>query len=474
MQTIPSVALDNLPDVLDVVVLGAGGAGYPGALFLARAGKLVLMIDPVGNMGGNCLAEGCVPSKAVREAALLKRASERWSHFGLQGAGAEVDWSAVLAHKDRVQEIRYAQHRQEILSSGVLFVQGQGAISAPTRVRVTAADGSVREVGFRHLMLATGSQPVRLPIPGAELALTSRDLFRLGANMAQPEHLVVVGGGYIGVETASMLQAFGSNITILEFSRRVLVGFDEQLAGFLQQQLAQRVRIEVSAQVSRIERFGRSMKVYYRQQGKELEIEGDAVLMATGRAPVLPDGVERLGLTLERGYVSVDDTIRSSNPQVWAPGDVNGRSMLFHSAVRQSVVAAHNIVAGGLPVDRMNFAAVPMTVFTEPELAHIGLDVERAQAMYGAENVTHTHYDYQEDSRAQIYGETHGFIKLVFHRHSTKLLGAQIAGMDAAHLIAPLAQALSQGLDAEAIAKTVFPHPMISEGIAKAARALWP
>lgn len=474
MQTIPSVVLETLPDVLDVVILGAGGAGYPGALFLARAGKSVLMVDPIGNTGGNCLAEGCVPSKAVREAAVLKGASRHWSQFGLRGAGAEVDWRAVLAHKDRVQDVRYAQHREEIIASKISFVHGHGVVSAPTRVRILAADGATREVGFRHLMLATGSQPVRLPIPGAELALTSRDLFRLGADLPQPEHLVVIGGGYIGVETASMLQEFGSKVTILEFSSRVLLGFDDELAEFLQQHLGQRIRIETSAQVSRIEQVGQRLRVVYQQQGKTLAIEGDAVLMATGRAPVLPEGVAQLGLTLERGYISVDDAVRTSNPHVWAPGDVNGRSMLFHSAVRQSLVAAHNIAAGGLPVDRMDFGAVPMTVFTEPELAHIGLTVERAEVLYGAENVTHTRYDYLEDSRAQIYGEAEGFIKLVFHRHSTQLLGAQIAGMDAAHLIAALAQAMSQGLDAEAIAKTVFPHPMISEGIAKAARALWP
>ena len=193
--------------------------------------------------------------------------------------------------------------------------------------------------------------------------------------------------------------------------------------------------------------------------------------MATGRVAVLPEGVEHLGLAMERGHVKVDDTLRTSNPQVWAPGDVNGRSMLFHSAVRQSLVAAHCIAAGGQAVDRMPFHAVPMTVFTEPELAHAGQTAAQAEAAIGADAVAVMRYDYAEDSRAQIYAETQGFIKLVFNRQDARLLGAQIAGMDAAQLIAPLALALEQGLGAKALADTVFPHPMLSEGINKAARA---
>ncbi len=467
-----STPLNALSDDVDVLVLGAGGAGYPGAFFLAQAGRSVLMVDPIGNLGGDCLAEGCVPSKAVREAALVRSLADKFDGFGLRGGKPVVDWGAVLAHKDRVQNTRYEQHAREIAAGGVAFVQGRGVIVAPGRARIDAGDGSgSREVRFRQLILGTGSTPARLPILGADLALTSHDLFRLGADLPLPQHLVIIGGGYIGVETASMLQALGAQCSILEYAPQVLPGFDAELASFLHASLSQRVRIECSAQVLSIARDGDGYHVRYKQGGGERSLQGDAVLMATGRVAVLPEGVEHLGLAMERGHVKVDDTLRTSNPQVWAPGDINGRSMLFHSAVRQSLVAAHCIAAGGQAVDRMPFHAVPMTVFTEPELAHAGQTAAQAEAALGADAVAVMRYDYAEDSRAQIYAETQGFIKLVFNRHDARLLGAQIAGMDAAQLIAPLALALEQGLGAKALADTVFPHPMLSEGINKAARA---
>jgi dihydrolipoamide dehydrogenase len=473
MNSDVSTPLAKLPATVDVLILGAGGAGYPAAFFLDRAGLSVAMIDPIGNLGGDCLAEGCVPSKAVREAALVCGLADKYAHFGLRGAKVGADWRAVLKHKDRVQQTRYDQHREEIAASTVRFVKGRGTIIAPDRARLEAADG-VREIGFRHLILATGSRPARLPIAGAELAITSHDLFRLGADLPQPRHLVIIGGGYIGVETAAMLQALGSAVTILEYAPQLLPGFDAELAAFLHAGLARRVRIMVSAQVTGIVKKDDGYAVHYRCDGRECAVTGDAVLMASGRVPVLPDGAEHLNLRLEHGHVVVDETLRSSNPRVWAPGDVNGRSMLFHSAVRQSLVAAHCIAAGGQAVDRMHFAAVPMTVFAEPELAHVGLTATQAEAAYGAAAVAVARYDYAGDARAQIYGETGGFIKLVFDRRTARLLGGQIAGIDAAQLIAPLALAVEQGLGAAALAATAFPHPMISEGIARAARAFRP
>jgi dihydrolipoamide dehydrogenase len=286
--------------------------------------------------------------------------------------------------------------------------------------------------------------------------------------VAFPERPVIIGGGYIGVEVASMLQNLGAAPTILEATGELLPGFDPELAAGLHAQLGRRVSIVTNAFVSAVERATSGYVVHYKSSGIDAQVLGDAVVMATGRHVVLPHGMEHLGLA-PAGAPKVDRVLRTQNPHVYAPGDVNGRSMLFHSAVRQSLVAAHAILAGGQPVDAMDFEAVPMTVFTEPEAAHVGLTEAQATQRFGDVDVTR--YDYAEDARAQILDETEGFVKLVFDGHSGRIVGAQILGLDAAQLIAPLALAVSSGLDAAALANVAFPHPMLSEGINKAARA---
>ncbi len=456
--------------VVDVVILGAGGGGYPAAFLLAKSGLRVVMVDPIGNLGGNCLAEGCIPSKTVREASLARASANKYALFGLKGQLPEVDWRGVLAHKDRVQQIRYQQHRHEIESSGVRFHNGTGRITGEHEVEVTDRDGT-SYYAFRDLIIATGSRSHILNIPGAELSITSHDLFRLGADIAFPQRLVVIGGGYIGVESASMFNNFGAQATVLEYMDQLLPGVDKDLADALYTRLSARMRIELKAEVTAIEKDDLGLKVQYRQNGQIFSVIGDAVLMASGRECVLPEGIQALGLN-EHGFIPVNNCLQTSTPHVYATGDVNGRSMLFHSAVGQSLVAAHNILAGGQASRRIDFGSVPFTVFTEPEIAWVGLNEEQARKKYA--DVEVRRYNYQYDTRAQIFGEMEGFIKLVFDGQTSCLLGAQIAGIDAAQLIAPLALAVSRHLDAHALTNVIFPHPMISEGINNAARSFQP
>jgi len=450
----------------DVVILGAGGGGYPAAFLLARAGLRVVMVDPIGNLAGNCLAEGCIPSKTVREASLVRARAEKYGVFGLSGPVPDVNWRGILAHKDRVQNIRYRQHRETINTSSVFFHAGMGHILDEKRVEVETAQETLRYT-FRHLIVATGSKPRLSSIPGAQLAITSSDLFRLGADLPLPRRLVILGGGYIGVEVASMLNNLGTWVTLLQRAERLLPGVDPTLSQALYDGLSQRVHIELGAEATCIEKVTGGMQVRYRQRGQEHIVAGDAVLMATGRECVFPEGMQALGLDQYKAP-AVNDRLQTSNPRVYAPGDVNGRSMLYHSAVRQSLVAAHTILAGGLPVDRVDFESVPFTVFTEPEVAWVGLTEQQAREHYGCIEIAR--YDYAVEPRAQIFDEMQGFIRLIFACQTGRLVGAQIVGLDAAQVIAPLAFAINQGLGAAALTEVVFPHPMIVEGINKAAR----
>ena len=459
------------PISIDVAVLGAGGAGYPGAFLLAKSGRSVMMVDPIGNLGGDCLAEGCVPSKAMRESGMARAASAKYKFFGLGSATPDVDWSAVLAHKDYVQNTRYQQHSEEIHASTVIFHEGVGRILTDHSVEVQTISGETILYEYRNLIIGTGSRPHILSIPGAELALTSHHLFRRGADLPLPRRLIVIGGGYIGLEAASMLQHLGTECVVLEATEHLIPGVDVELAEFLHGALRQRLQIILDARVGSIRKIQSGLTVSYQHDGVEHRVEGDAVLLATGREAALPEGIATLGFA-EHGSIEVGNDLRTKISHIYAPGDVNGRSMLFHSAVRQSLVAAHNILAGGQACKRMDFHSVPFTVFTEPEVAWVGLSEEAAKTKFGQVSVTR--YDYRTDSRAQIFGETNGFIKLVFDTGTSRLLGAQVAGMDAAHLIAPLALAVQQESTAETLTSVSFPHPMITEGINSAARNFCP
>jgi dihydrolipoamide dehydrogenase len=450
----------------DVVILGAGGGGYPAAFLLARAGLRVVMVDPIGNLGGNCLAEGCIPSKAVREASLVRARAEKYGIFGLSGSVPDANWRGILAHKDRVQNIRYRRHHETINTSSVFFHAGVGRILDERLIEVETADETLHYI-FKHLILSTGSRPRPSSLPGAQLAITSSDLFRLGTDLPFPRRLVILGGGYIGVEVASMLNNLGTHVTLLQRAERLLPGVDPALSQALYDGLSQRVCIELGAAATSIEKVSEGLQVCYYQRGQEHVVVGDTVLMATGRESVLPEGVQALGLDQYRAP-AVNDRLQTSNQLVYAAGDVNGRNMLYHSAVRQSLVAAHVILAGGMPVDRMDFESIPFTVFSEPEVAWVGLTEQQARERHGCIEIAH--YDYAVEPRAQIFDEMRGFIRLIFACQTSRLVGGQIVGLDAAQLIAPLTLAINQGLGAGALTEVVFPHPMIHEGINKAAR----
>lgn len=459
-------------EAIDVLILGAGGGGYPAAFLLAKAGLKVVMVDPFGNLGGDCLAEGCIPSKALRESALVRAMADKYTYFGLKGEKPGFDWRDVLAHKDKVQNTRYGQHTDEIAESSMVFHKGWGQILSAHEAEVETDAGTLHHYHFSWLIAATGSRPHILPIPGADLAITSHDLYRLGADIEQPKHLVVIGGGYIGVETASMLNQLGTQVTILEQTEALMPGVDQDMRDYLTRILSKRCEVITHAQVNSIEAKADGQRcVHYSLKGALKTVTADTVLMATGRDCVPPSGGACIGLPTS-GRVEVDTAMRTKLPHVFAPGDINGNSMLFHSAVRQSLVAAHNILAGGQVVDRMNYRSVPFTVFTDPELAWVGLN--EVQALKAGLDISVVRYDYITDSRAQIYDAMDGFIKLVFDNGTQRLLGAQIAGLDAAQVIAPLALAVEEETTAITLTSMVFPHPMITEGINKAARKFCP
>lgn len=457
---------------VDLLTIGAGGAAYPAAFRLAKAGAKVVMVDPKGVMSGNCLYEGCVPSKAVRETAALYLDQEKFQQLGLPGRICP-DYGAIVAHKDAVQSRRYAQHAAELAAVPDLrLVQGVARFLDPHTVQVHGERGDER-FRCRHILIASGSDVFVPTIPGAELALTSHDLYKPDPTLKSlPAHLVIIGGGYIGLETASFFAALGSQVTLLQKGGQVLQGMDPGMVDQLVPLLHPRIHLLLGVEVLSLAATADGKRaVHYQQGDKRSEISADAVVLAVGRRPVLPEGLDKLDIAADRQGIRVGPDLRTRHPHIYACGDVNGRVPLFHAAVRQSLVAAHNILGGDVPMDYADFVNVPTTIFTLPAAAAIGITEARAQA----ENLelVSGRYAFAEDSRAQILERLDGEIRLFFEPGSLRLVGGWVVGIDAGHLIGEIGMAILGGLNAYDLARFADQHPMSAEGIGKAARSLF-
>jgi dihydrolipoamide dehydrogenase len=457
---------------VDTLTIGAGGGAYPAAFSLVRAGQRVFMVDKKGLMSGNCLAEGCVPSKAIREVAGFLRRAQQGQEFGLSGA-ENFDYAGVIAHKDRLQTQRYQQHDRQLAALGdrLKLIKGTARLIEPHVVEIEM-DNDVGRYQADSIIIASGADVAVPPIPGTEYCLTSRDIYALDPRLARlPHRMAIIGAGYIGLETACILTVFGVKVSVLEMTGQALPGMDPDFVNQLVSLLDPRIDLILNAQVEKIEREDETTRVYYRQDGREKTIEAEQAMMAAGRKPVTPEGSEKAGLKVEHGRVQVSSALQTDVPHIYACGDVNGRSPLFHSAVRQSLVAAHNILAGNLPADYMDFDSVPTTIFTFPEAAYVGIvrDVAKRRGL----SITEASYSFADDSRAQIFHETTGELRLFFETGNLRLVGGWVIGIDAANLIGEIGLAVSGRLTAHDLARFPDQHPMASEGISKAARSLF-
>ena len=456
---------------VDVVTIGAGGGAYPAAFRLARSGRQVVMTDPKGVMSGNCLAEGCVPSKAVREVAQLYRRVRGGARMGLHGQ-LSAEYSGALAHKSWVQELRYRQHAEELeaLEPRLRLITGVARLVDSHTALVEGPQGSWR-ISARSVIVASGSDITVPKLPGAELCITSRDLFALTPQVRSvPDTLLVIGAGYIGLEAAGILQTFGAQVEVLEMEDQILPGMDPDFAALLAANLDPQITVRLGSKVRSVEATPEGRRVTYLRDGKVDTAEAQQVLLAVGRHPVLPTGLAEAGVEVEAGRPRVNHSLQTSVPHIYAPGDVNGRSMLFHSAVRQSLVAADCIAAGDRAVDHFDFGAVPTTIFTFPEAAYVGL--LRGEAHLRGIPVEEAAYSFEEDSRAQILREMSGELRLFFAPGSLRLLGGWVVGVDAAQLIGEIGTAVAAGLTAHQLARFPDQHPMAQEGVGKAARRL--
>ncbi len=433
----------------DIIIIGAGPGGYETAVSASRQGRKVLLIER-GHLGGTCLNRGCIPTKALCRSAEVAVTVREAGAFGInvEVPAGLVDYAKVAARKDEV----VAQLRQGVaeLLKGVDIVEGEASFVSPREVSV---DGNIYSAP--RIIIATGSAPARLPVAGAELAMTSDDFLSL---TSIPASIVIIGAGVIGLEFASILNAFGVKVTVVEFCREVLPPFDAEVAKRLRMSLKRRgIDILTDTRVTSIEP---GMKVNCLAKGKEKCVEAEAVLMAVGRRPVLPPGLETLGVAVNRGAIVVNDAMEvqwedgraPSDVTLYAIGDVNGRCMLAHAATAQGeIVLGHS----------RRLDVIPSAVFTMPECAMVGLTEEQCVAR--GLDVKIGKATFRANGKALAMGETDGMVKVISDATTGLLLGCHICGPHAADLVQEAATVMTASLPATAIADAIHSHPTLGE-----------
>ncbi len=435
----------------DLIVVGAGPGGYEAAAIGAGDGLKTLLIER-DQLGGTCLNRGCVPTKCLCRSAEVIETARSAAEFGIVVDDApRVDIAAVIGRKnDLVEELRQGV-ALTVAKADVIY--GEAEFVGSKILRVNGG-----EYAAPKIVIATGSVPARLPIPGAELAMDSTDLLEIDT---LPPRLAIIGGGVIGMEFASVFGAFGSDVTVVEYAKEVLPPFDRDIAKRLRMAMQKRdIKFHTSAEVTALERGDDGIVVKFMRKGQETEIFADAVLMAVGRRPALPAGLDAAEVEYSPRGISVNDSFETSVPGVYAIGDCNGKCLLAHAASAQARAVM------GRPV---NLAVIPSAVFAMPEAAMAGATEESLKER-GVEFKTSKAL-FRANGKAVAMGESDGLVKLIAASDG-KLLGCHICGPHAADLAAEAALAIASGLGAADIAAAIHAHPTLSEALADAASRL--
>ncbi len=452
------------PQDVDIAILGGGPGGYVAALTAARRGARVVLVEKE-RLGGTCLNIGCIPTKALATSAELLWQARAARALGVDIPQATINLPALMTSKQQTVDQLVGGVEQLLRARRVSVVRGVARLSSGDTLTVDGEAGT-RQVTAQRIILAPGSVIAQPPFEGLGLpgVMTSTEALNIDA---VPARLVVVGGGVIGLELACIYEAFGSRVTVIEMTAAVLPGAtDETLAKRLQLILARRgMTIHTSTTVSRIERRADTLEVHATSPTGDVVVEGERVLVATGRWPnTRAMGFEDAGLRFNGRAIAVDDHLATSLPNVWAIGDAVGGWMLAHKAMVEGRVAAENATGGERKVD---YRSVPNVIFTHPEVASVGLTESQARAQGGEVKVTQ--FPFSANPRARILGQSDGMVRLVCEATTGRILGVHILGPRATDLIAEGGLAVQVGATADDLAWTTHGHPTLPEAILEAA-----
>lgn len=445
----------------DICVIGAGSAGLTVAAASAAFGTSVVLIEK-GEMGGDCLNTGCVPSKALIAAARHAHMMGEGTPFGIKPVQAQLNFSAMMQHvRDTIAAIAPNDSVERFTGLGVTVLKSTARFT--DRRTVEAGDKLIRA---RRFVIATGTRPALPPIPNLDAVpyLTNETIFDL---KRRPNRLIVIGGGPIGLEMAQAFRRLGSEVTVLE-AVKALAKDDRELSTLLLARLrGEEIDIREGVRIARVTRRGRTgVRVTLEADGDDPEhLDGTHLLVAAGRRPVVADlGLKEAGIAFDTAGIKVNNTLRTRNRRVYAIGDVAGGPQFTHWAGYHGGLVVRSILFrfGG----RVRPDILPWVTYTDPELAHVGLTEDEAFRRH--RHVRVLRWPFAENDRAQTERDTEGLVKVLTTK-SGKIIGADILGRDAGELIAPYAMAVAEGLTVKSFINTVMPYPTRSEAARRAA-----
>ena len=453
----------------DVTIIGGGPGGYVCAIRCAQLGMKTALVERYPSLGGTCTNVGCIPSKALLDSSEhYHNAAKTFRQHGIQVEGLSLDFSQMRKRKDQVVSITATGIGKLMEKNGVTVLQGHGRLDGPGRITVSTEEGET-SLQAEHVVLATGSKPTHLPFAPCDKKriITSTEALSLPE---VPKTLLVIGAGVIGLELGSVYARLGTKVTVVEALDRCLPTMDQELGKELERSLKKLgFRFHLGAKVSELSNQGESVLMKaVDAKDRELELQADYCLVAIGRRPYTEGlGLESVELkTDKRGFLQVDEQLRTSAKGVWAIGDVIGGAMLAHKAEEEGVAVAEHI-AGHKP--HLNYGTIPGVVYTWPEVAAVGASEEELKE--AGRQIRVGRFPFVALGRARAAGDKEGFVKVIVDEQSDEILGIHMIGPRCADLIAEAVTAMEYHASAEDLASMCHAHPTFSEAIKEAALA---
>jgi len=453
---------------MKIVVLGGGPGGYVAAIRAAQLGGEVTLIEK-SKLGGTCLNIGCIPTKVLLHSAELLNEIKESHKFGIEVKGnVEVNWDKVQNRKETVVNTLVSGVKGLLSINKVKVINGLGKFESKNIISVTKEDGIIEKVEFDNVIIAAGSLPFLPPIEGKELAgvIDSTDALSL-KNI--PKSMVIIGGGVIGVEFASVYSAFGCKVNIIEMLPFILPPIDREIGEMVKAKLvSDGIEIYNNCKVNKIEKLNENLNVSFSKGTAQLNIEAEKVLVAVGRrANINGLDLEKAGVITEKGCIAVNENMETNVGGIYAIGDCTGKNMLAHVASEQGIVAAERIMGKN---SRMDYKTVPACVYIRPELAAVGLTEEQAKEKGIAYKVGK--FPLAANGKSLIMNETSGVIKVITDRKYDEILGIHILGPRATDIITEGALALRMECTLDELITTIHAHPTVGEAMKEAVLAV--